>query len=87
MDAMALQNGKAYAEWRKLRQRIEETDAAAKRVELLWQERKGKRALAAARAAAAKAKQTEEAQKEAYERAKGEALRATEAKQAEKTPS
>lgn len=83
MDVMALQNGRAYAEWRKLTRRIAETDAATKRIELLRQGHKGKRALATARAAAAGARQVEETQKEAYERAKGEASRAAEAK---KTP-
>lgn len=87
MDAMALQNGRAYAEWRKLTRRIAETDATIKRVELLRQKRGGKTALAAARATAARAKRAEEAQKEAYEKAKGAALREEEAKQAEEMPS
>lgn len=87
MDVMALQNDRAYAEWQKLRQRIAETDALAKKVEELRQERRGKKIMAAAQRAVARAKRAEEKQREAYERAKGEALRAAEAKQAEKMPS
>lgn len=87
MDIMALQNDKAYAEWQKLRQRITETDALAKKVEELRQERRGKKIMAAAQRAVARAKRAEEKQREAYERAKGKALRAEEAKQAEKMPS
>lgn len=87
MDIMALQNDRAYAEWQKLRQKITETDALAKKIEELRQERRGKKIMAAAQRAVARAKRAEEKQREAYERAKGEALRAEEAKQAEKMPS
>lgn len=87
MDIMALQNDRAHAEWQKLRQRIAETDALAKKVEELRQERRGKKIMAAAQRAVARAKRAEEKQREAYERAKGKALRAEEAKQAEKMPS
>ena len=87
MDVMGLQDQKTYTEWEKLRERIAETDAATKKIEELRQKRRGKTVIAAARRAAARAKRAEEKQKEAYERAKGEALRAEEAKQAEKMPS
>ena len=86
MDVMALQNDKAYTEWEKLRQKIAETDALARKVEELRQERRGKKIMAAAQRAVAKAKRAEEAQKEAYEKAKGATLKAEEAKQAEKMP-
>lgn len=84
---MALQNDKAYAEWQKLRQRIAETDALTRKVEELRQKRRGKKIMAAAQGAVARAKRAEEKQREAYERAKGEALRAEEAKQVKKMPS
>lgn len=87
MDIMTLQNDRAYAEWQKLRQKITETDALAKKIEELRQERRGKKIMAAAQRAVARAKRAEEKQREAYERVKGEALRAEEAKQAEKMPS
>lgn len=86
MDVMGLQDQKTYTEWEKLRERIAETDATTKRIEELRQKRRGKTVMAAARRTAARAKRAEEAQKEAYERAKGETLRGTEAKQAKKMP-
>lgn len=87
MDVMGLQDPKTFTEWEKLREKIAETDALTKKVEELRQERRGKKIMAAAQRAAARAKRAEEAQREAYERAKGEALRTAEAKQAEKMPS
>ena len=87
MDVMGLQDQKTYTEWEKLRERIAETDTTARKVEELRQERRGKKIMAAAQRAVARVKRAEEKQKEAYEKAKGEALRAEEAKQAEKMPS
>ena len=75
MDVMGLQDPKTFTEWEKLRERIAETDATAKKIEKLRQERRGKTVMAAARRAAARAKRAEEKQKETYERAKSEALK------------
>lgn len=86
IDVMALQNDKAYTEWERLREKIAVTDRAERQLAELREQRRGKKAIARAAAVAAKARQAEEAQKEVYERTKGEILRAAEAKQAEKMP-
>ena len=72
MDVMGLQDQKTYTEWKKLRERIAETDTTVRKVEELRQERRGKKIMAAAQRAVARAKRAEEKQKEAYERAKSE---------------
>ena len=79
IDVMALQDSKAYTEWERLREKMAATDRAERQLAELREQRRGKKTIARARRA-------EEAQREAYEKAKGEALRAAEAKQAEKMP-
>lgn len=83
---MALQNDRAYTEWERLREKIAVTDRAERQLAELREQRRGKKTIAKAAEVAAKAKQAEKAQKEVYERTKGEVLRAAEARQAEKMP-
>lgn len=83
---MALQDSKASTEWERLREKMAATDRAERQLAELREQRRGKKTIARAVEVAAKAKQAEKAQKEVYERTKGEALRAAEAKQAEKMP-
>lgn len=83
---MALQDSKAYTEWERLREKMAATDRAERQLAELRGQRRGKKAIAEAAKVAAKAEQAEKAQKEVYERTKGEVLRAAEAKQAEKMP-